>query len=131
MGRAELESVGLSGTTIRMSRHPRTDAMSFEFGARYPGCPDRDVYATIEIDPRRLGWDLEATLHEYPDAEDHDQEVCGLGGARVEGIDSAADFAGSLAAAAWAAVRDYVIGGCRAQGMSAMVVADPMSAPGT
>jgi hypothetical protein len=112
-GRTFMERAGLNGTTIKMHRHARTDAMLFEIGARYPQCPDRDIYATIDIEPARLGWRLEATLHEYPDSQDHDQEVRGLGGARVEGVDLAAEQARILATAAWVAVRDCVLDRCR------------------
>jgi hypothetical protein len=110
-----LGRAGLEGTTIKMHRHPRTDVMLFEIGARYPQCPDRDIYAIVGIDPARTGWSLEATLHEYPDSMDHDREVRGLGRARVEGVDSAAQQARILATAAWVAVRDHVLRGCRAE----------------
>jgi hypothetical protein len=112
-GRGHLERAGLHGTTVKMHRHARTDAMVFEFGGRYPRCPDRDIFATIDIDPARHGWRLEATLHEYPDSEDHAREVRGLGGARVEGVDSAIEQAHILATAAWVAVRDFALDGCR------------------
>jgi hypothetical protein len=112
-GRTSMEKAGLSGTTIKMHRHARTDAMVFEIGGRYPQCPDRDIHATLEIDPARLGWRLEATLNAYLDSGDHDQEVRGLGDSRVEGYDSAAKQARLLATAAWIAVRDHVLHGCR------------------
>jgi hypothetical protein len=112
-GRTRMGQAGLNGTTVRMHRHARTGAMVFEIGGRYQHCPDRDVHASIEIDPARLGWRLEATLYTYPDSEDHDEEVRGLGEARVEGVDSASEQARILATAAWVAVRDHVLDRCR------------------
>jgi len=112
-GRAVMAKAGLDGTTIRMHRHARTDATVFEIGGRYPQCPDRDIHATVDIDPARLGWRLDATLYEYQDSHDHVQEVRGLGVARVEGVNSAVEQARILATAAWVAVRDHVVGGCR------------------
>jgi hypothetical protein len=112
-GLESLANAGFIGAKIRAHRHPRTDVILFEFGGRFEACPDRDVYSTVEVDPARLGWRLEGNLLEYPDADEHDSEIGFLGSSRIEGVDSAAVYARTLATAACVAVLEYSRDSCR------------------
>jgi hypothetical protein len=111
-GAAAIERAGFGNVATRFYRSPRTDHMMFEIGGRFSACPDREVYATVEIDPGRVGWRFEGTLWAYPDAHDHSDEVRALGSARVEKLESAQQHARIQATAAWVAVRDYLRGNC-------------------
>ena len=86
--------------------------MTFEIGGRFEACPNRDVYSTVDIDPQRVGWRLEASLWEYPDTDEHSDELAALGGAGTEDVESAKQWARVYATAAWVAVRDYFRENC-------------------
>jgi hypothetical protein len=112
-GVAALATAGFAEARVQAYRHPRTASILFDVGGRFEACPDRDVHATVEVDPARLGWRLEATLWMHPDSEDHDREVASLGGARVEHAADAARWGRTLATAAWTAVADVLRASCR------------------
>jgi hypothetical protein len=80
----------------------------FEIGGRFARCPDRVVFATVEIDPGRIGRRLDATLFEYPDSEPSPTTVADLGNVRTASVDDAVQQGRILATRAWVALKDYL-----------------------
>jgi hypothetical protein len=107
-GLRSINRAGFVGGEVKSSRLPHVDGVLFEIGGEFERCPRRRVYATVEIDPARIGWRLEAALWEYPDGDWTDHEVEDLGGSRVTVADSATQQGRLLATRAWVALRDYL-----------------------
>jgi hypothetical protein len=106
-GLGELVRAGFEGGRIEESG-AFTLGVIFEIGGRFARCPDRSVFATVEIDPGRVGWRLDATVFEYPDSEPWATTVADLGGVRTARVDDAVQHGRILAKRAWVALKDYL-----------------------
>jgi hypothetical protein len=102
-------SAGFSGAQVSVSHHPRTETATISLGGRFQACADRDLEATVEVDPARLGWRLEGYLWEYLDSKDFVDQVAFLGSYRVESEEHAIEYARMLSTAAWVALRDRLV----------------------
>jgi hypothetical protein len=79
-----------------------------EFSGRFDVAPDRQLWATVHVDPARVGWRIEAGLYEYLDSERQPHLVSELGSGRVKELQHALAEGRRLATSAWVAVRGYL-----------------------
>ena len=106
-GLSRLESEGYGGGRIAVSRMDQFGTTTIELSGRF-ALPGREVSASVEIDPGRKGWRIEAELWEYLDAEEMQRLVRALGTTRVASPDDAEAGARALARAAWTSLLDHL-----------------------
>lgn len=106
-GIGNLDRSGHPGAAVTVTP-PDWAGVIVELSGRFGVVPDRQVWATVQVDPARVGWRIEAELSEYLDSEDQPHLVQDLGSARMAELDVALAEGRRLATAAWVAVRGYL-----------------------
>lgn len=72
--------------------------------------PDRQVFGLLEIDPARVGWRIEATVHQRPDSDEMDSLVREVHQIRAASVQDAVVRARLVATALWVAIRAHLEG---------------------
>ena len=106
-GLNRLESDGFADGRVAVSRMDQFGTTTIELSGRF-ALSDREISATVEIDPGRKGWRIEAELWEHLDAEEMERLINAIGSTRVVSPDDAEAGARALARAAWTALLDHL-----------------------